>query len=357
MPYESTVTIPSLQIGPHKVRWPIIQGGMGVSVSRNRLAAAVANAEGVGVIASVGLGLTYNPVVPNWIVLREEINLARATSSGILGVNVMQAVSDHEQLIETAVRCGVDLLFLGAGIPVLPDSVVRARNDIPTRFVIIVSSARAMTIIFKQWFRHYGFVPDAVVVEGPLAGGHLGFKRDQLFDPAFSLETLLPPIVAEAKRLESLYEKPIPVIAAGGVFTGTDIHRMFKLGAQGVQLGTRFAATVESDASDAFKQAYLNCSEEDIVIIDSPVGLPGRAIRNQFTDEVVAGIRIPFICSSQCLTSCNPESAPFCIAAALKNAAQGDMANGFPFAGANAWRVDRLLTVPELMRELTGAVL
>jgi nitronate monooxygenase len=195
-------------------------------------------------------------------------------------------------------------------------------------------------------------VPDAVVVEGPLAGGHLGFRKEQLQDPDYALEALLPPIVAEATRLGELHGKTIPVIAAGGVFTGADIYRMFELGASGVQMGTRFAATVESDASEAFKQAYVNSSPEDIVIIDSPVGMPGRALRNRFTDDAALGLKMPFACPYRCLTHCRPEEAPFCIASALVNAMQGDLAHGFAFAGANAWRVESILRVSELMASL-----
>ena len=152
--------------------------------------------------------------------------------------------------------------------------------------------------------------------------------------------------------MEAEHGKSIPVIAAGGIFTGADIHKMFSMGAQGVQMGTRFAATVESDASDEFKQAYVDSSKEDIVIIDSPVGLPGRAIRNQFTEDVALGLKKPFVCPYKCLKMCNPETAPYCIANALVRALQGDLENGFAFAGANAWRVDKVITVNELMTSL-----
>ncbi|MCJ7823184.1 MAG: nitronate monooxygenase family protein [Armatimonadetes bacterium] len=359
MSRECGPTIPCLQIGSLKVALPIIQGGMGVGVSRSGLAAAVARAGGIGVIASVGLGaitmgLDRDFVSANREVLREEISRARAASDGAIGVNVMSAVSDSADLIETAVESGADLLLLGAGLPRLPDSVVRAVKGIPTRFVVIVSSLRAMKIIFQLWSRRYGTVPDGVVVEGPLAGGHLGFRREQLSDPAHSLDALLPPIVAEAARMETVHEKSIPVIAAGGIFTGSDIRRVFALGARGVQMGTRFAATVESDASDEFKQAYVRSSKDDIIIIDSPVGLPGRAIRNQFTDDVALGLKKPFVCPFKCLRNCDPQSAPYCIARALVKAMQGHMADGFAFAGANAWRVDRILTVQDLMASLVA---
>ena len=352
-------TLPSLKIGSLRVRLPIIQGGMGVGVSRSGLASAVANAGGVGVIASVALGattkgLTRDFVAANLEVLRDEIRRARAASNGVIGVNVMSAVSDNAHLIETAVESGADLLLLGAGLPRLPESVAKVAKDGPTRFAVIVSSLRALQIIFQLWSRRYGMVPDAVIVEGPLAGGHLGFKKAQLTDPAHALEALLPPILAEAGRMADIHEKPIPVIAAGGIYTGADIHRMLSLGAQGVQMGTRFVATVESDASDEFKQSYVRCSREDIVIIDSPVGLPGRAIRSQFTDDVALGLKKPFVCPFRCLTNCDPLTAPYCIARALVKAMQGDMSQGFAFAGANAWRVDRIMPVQELISTLVA---
>ena len=357
MSRDNEPIIPSLKIGSLQVKLPIIQGGMGVGVSRSGLASAVAKAGGIGVIASVGLGLLAEGPkrdirAANLGVLREEVEHAKELSRGAIGVNVMAAVSDSPWMIETAVESGADILFLGAGVPRLPRSVAQTLNEIPTRFAVIVSSLRATKLIFRLWSKHYSSVPDAIVVEGPMAGGHLGFSREHLTDPEHSLEVILPPIVAEAARMETEYGKSIPVIAAGGIYTGSDIYKMFSLGAQGVQMGTRFAATVESDASDEFKQAYVKSSKEDLVIIDSPVGLPGRAIGNRFTEDVALGLKKPFVCPYKCLTTCNPETAPYCIASALVKAMQGDLENGFAFAGANAWRVDKIVTVNELITSL-----
>ncbi len=357
MPRDYEPMIPSLKIGSLQVKPPIIQGGMGVGVSRSGLASAVAKAGGIGVIASVGLGLLTEGrrsdcLEANSELLGQEVRRAKQASRGAIGVNVMWAVSDSASLIETAVESGADILFLGAGVPRLPRSVARRLNELSTQFAVIVSSLRAMKLIFRLWSKHYSAVPDAVVVEGPLAGGHLGFRKEQLGDPEYSLEAILPAIVAEAARMEIDYGKPIPVIAAGGIFTGSDIHKMFSLGAQGVQMGTRFAATVECDASDEFKQAYVESSKEDMVIIDSPVGMPGRAIRNRFTEDVALGLKKPFVCPYKCLRTCDPETAPYCIAEALVRALLGDMENGFAFAGANAWRVDKVITVNELMTSL-----
>ena len=358
MPRDHEPIIPSLKIGSLHVKLPIIQGGMGVGVSRSGLASAVAKAGGIGVIASVGLGLLteglkqQDVMSANCGVLAEEVKRAKETSRGAIGVNVMAAVSDSASLIETAVESGADILFLGAGVPRLPPSVASRLNEIPTHFAVIVSSLRAMKLIFRLWSKHYSAVPDAVVVEGPMAGGHLGFRKEQLSDPGYSLEVILPAVVAEAARMEIEHCKSIPVIAAGGIYTGSDIHKMLSLGARGVQMGTRFAATVESDASDEFKQAYVKSSKEDMVIIDSPVGMPGRAIRNRFTEDVALGLKKPFVCPYKCLTACDPETAPYCIASALVRALRGDLENGFAFAGANAWRVDRVITVNELIASL-----
>lgn len=357
MPGNGGSMIPSLKIGSLELRLPIIQGGMGVGISRSGLASAVTKAGGLGVISSVGIGalargLKQDFMEANCEVLEEEIRRAKETLSGAIGVNVMAAATDSAKLIETAVKCGAEVLFLGAGIPRLPRSIALTLNEGRTRFAVIVSSLRATKLIFQLWSKHYGGVPDAVVVEGPLAGGHLGFRKDQLSDPGHALEAILPAIVAEVAHMQELYGKSIPVIAAGGIFTGTDIHRMFSLGVQGVQMGTRFAATVESDASEEFKQAYMKSSKEDIVVIESPLGMPGRAIRNGFIDDVAMGMKKPFVCSYKCLTPCNPETAPYCIARALVSAMQGDMKNGFAFAGANAWRVDEIITVKKLMTSL-----
>jgi NAD(P)H-dependent flavin oxidoreductase YrpB (nitropropane dioxygenase family) len=207
-------------------------------------------------------------------------------------------------------------------------------------------------LIFQTWQKKYDHVPDMVVVEGPMAGGHLGFKKEQIFNPAFTLEKLLPEVLTVVDSFESIFEKKIPVIAAGGIYTGGDIYRFLRMGAGGVQMGTRFVATHECDASPEFKQAYINCKKEDITIIESPVGLPGRAIRNEFLDSVSAGEKKPFQCPWKCLKTCNFREAPYCIAKALTNAQRGDVEEGYTFAGANAFRVKEIISVRELMNSL-----
>jgi nitronate monooxygenase len=332
---------------------------MGVGISLSNLAAAVANAGGIGVIATPGIGqfepdYDSNPRNANTRGLQKEIRKAKAMTSGIIGVNVMVALSNFDELVQCSVDEKADVLFLGAGLPLkLPETLPLDRlNEVTTKFVPIVSSGRAANLIFKSWQKRYNRVPDAVVVEGPLAGGHLGFSKEQIGDPDYALEKIVPEVVDAVKPYEDIFNKSIPVIAGGGIYTGADIHRIMELGAQGVQMATRFVATHECDASDKFKEVYLNCKKEDIILIDSPVGMPGRAIRNEFLERVSSGIKETFKCSWKCLRSCNFKNVPYCIARALTNAKIGDLDAGFAFAGANAYRVDKIISVKELVDTL-----
>jgi len=351
--------MPTLQIGDLQADIPIVQGGMGVGISLSGLASAVANAGGIGVIATAGIG----QFEPDWDTnsreadkraLQKEIRKARAKTAGLIGVNIMVALSDFDDLVQCAVDEGANLLFLGAGLPIrLPKTLPLDRlSELSTKFVPIVSSDRAANIIFRSWAKQFSHVPDAVVVEGPLAGGHLGFKKEQIDNPDYALEKILPEVVAAIKPYQEQFNKNIPVIAAGGIYTGADIHKFMRLGAQGVQMATRFVATYECDASPEFKNAYLNCKKEDIIIIDSPVGLPGRAIRNNFLERVSLGFKEPFKCPWKCLRSCDFKNVPYCIGSALTNAKKGDLERGFVFAGANAYRVDKIISVNELIESL-----
>jgi len=351
--------MPDLVIDNLILKKPIIQGGMGVGISMSGLASAVAREGGIGVISSVALGLLGdNPKTGfkggNQTILKQEIRKARSLTDGVLGLNIMVAISDYDQLLELAFNEEIDIVFLGAGLPLkFPESITndRLKNSV-TKVAVIVSSARATKLIFQTWQKKYNHVPDMVVVEGPMAGGHLGFKKEHIFNPAFTLENLLPEVLTVVHHYESKFEKKIPVIAAGGIYSGGDIFRFLLMGACGVQMGTRFVATHECDASAEFKQAYINCKKEDITIIESPVGLPGRAIRNTFLDSVSAGNRKPFQCPWKCLKTCNFREAPYCIAKALTNAQKGNVEEGYTFAGANAYRVQNIISVRELMNSL-----
>jgi nitronate monooxygenase len=348
-------SLKNLQIGDLTIKLPIIQGGMGIGISLSGLASAVANEGGVGVIATPGIGMNEPDFYTNYLeanirALQKEIRRARELSKGILGVNIMVALTNFADLVKTAIDEGIDIIFSGAGLPLnLPEFV---NSTIKTKLVPIVSSGRAAAIIAKKWSEKFNRIPDALVVEGPLAGGHLGFKEQTIYDPEYSLEKLVPEVIQAVKPFEERYKKIIPVIAAGGIYTGEDIHTFLQLGASGVQMATRFVTTYECDASEKFKQAYVNAKKEDIVIIRSPVGLPGRAIKNQFIDEVSRGKKKPFKCPYHCLKTCDFKNTPYCITLALMNAKKGQLTHGFAFAGENAYKADKIISVKELIETL-----
>ncbi len=342
-------------IGDLSVEAPIIQGGMGIGISLSSLASAVANEGGVGVLSAAGIGMfspegIKNSLESNIDMLKAEIIKARSLTKGVLGVNIMVALSTFGEMVRTSMDMGIDVIFAGAGLPLnLPGF---RKEGCKTKLVPIVSSAKAVNIISKWWREKYQYVPDAFVVEGPMAGGHLGFKPEQLDDPNFALEKLVSDVLTEVKNLEAETNKKIPVIAAGGIYTGEDIYRFLEMGVSAVQMSTRFVATEECDADPAFKEAYINCRKEDIKIIKSPVGMPGRAIGNTFITQVENGERTPYQCAFHCITTCKPESSPYCIGLALINACKGRLKNGFAFIGANGYRVKEITTVKKLMDEL-----
>lgn len=346
---------PQLKIGDLVAKIPIIQGGMGVGISLSGLASAVAREGGIGVIAGAMIGMGEPDIGSNYReanmrALATELRKAREKTSGILGVNIMVALTNFSDLVRTSIKEGADVIFAGAGLPLdLPSYLV---DGAKTKLVPIISSARAATIICKKWLSKFDYLPDAFVVEGPKAGGHLGFKPEQLDDPEFSLEKTVPEVVEAVKEFESKAGRPIPVIAAGGVWDGADIYKFLQLGASGVQMGTRFVATHECDADIRFKESYVNAREEDIQIIKSPVGLPGRAVDGPFLQDVKAGLKKPFKCPFHCISSCDFTKSPYCIALALVNAKKGLLKHGFAFAGANAFRVNAIVSVKELIESL-----
>lgn len=344
-----------LVIGNLRAKLPVVQGGMGVGISMAGLASAVANEGGIGVISAACVGMFEPDLAKNYMeanirALKKEIRKAREMTRGILGVNVMVALSNFSDMVKAAVEEGIDIVFAGAGLPLnLPEYL---SGETATRIVPIVSSGRAAMLIAKKWIERFNRTPDAFVVEGPKAGGHLGFKVEDLEDDRFSLDKLVRQVVEAVRPFEAARGVRIPVIGGGGVYTGADVNAILQAGASGVQMATRFVTTTECDASDAFKQTYLDCREEDIRIIHSPVGMPGRAIGNAFIDEVEAGERQPFSCPYHCISTCREKESPYCIALALLNAQKGRMTHGFAFAGANAWRSDRIVSVREMVQSL-----
>jgi NAD(P)H-dependent flavin oxidoreductase YrpB (nitropropane dioxygenase family) len=352
-----------LNIGDLQIKLPIIQGGMGIGISMSRLAAAVANEGGVGVIAAVGLGMFEKDFNKNYIeasirALKREIQAAREKTRGVIGVNIMVALTNFSDMVKTAIAEKADIIFSGAGLPLnLPEYLTKGSK---TKLVPIVSSGRAAGIICKKWKELYNYLPDAFVVEGPKAGGHLGFKREQIDNPDFALEKLVPEVVANVKPFEEMYNTHIPVIAAGGIYTGEDIKKIMDLGASGVQMGTRFVTTDECYASEAFKQTYIDSTEGDMEIIQSPVGMPGRAIHNEFIEKINRGEKRPVKCPYKCLKTCDITKTPYCIFAALMSAMKGNFFNGYAFAGANAFRASKIISVKEtfdtILQEFKEAV-
>jgi len=351
----------SLRIGDLEVKLPIVQGGMGVAISLSGLASAVANEGGIGIISAAAIGMnepdySKNSREANKRALQKEIRKTRSLTNGVIGVNIMMALTDHEELIKLAVEEGVDIIVLGAGLPLkIPAILTEAGlGNHHTKLAVKVSSAKAAKLIFQYWANKYQIIPDAVVVEGPMAGGHLGFKKEELNGQLVPLRQLIEETVSTVRVFEQQFGRSIPVIAAGGIYTGKDIFEIMQAGAKGVKLGTRFVTTYECDASQEFKEAYINCNKEDITIIDSPVGLPGRAVRNEFIDQIQQGNTKPFKCAWHCLSSCNFREAPYCIAQALFNSARGKMSEGFAFSGTNAYLAKKIQHVSEVFSELVS---
>jgi nitronate monooxygenase len=349
------MAFPPMKFGEMVAKVPIVQGGMGVGVSLSKLASAVAKEGGVGVISAAMIGYGEPDVrkcceEANIRALQREIRAAREQTDGLLGVNIMVALTHFTELVRTSVQEGIDIIFAGAGLPMdLPKYLT---DGAKTKLMPIISSARAAKIITKKWLSRFDYLPDGFVVEGPMAGGHLGFKAEELDDPDFALEKIVPEVIAAVKPFADKAGRDIPVIAAGGVYTGADIKKYLDMGAAGVQMGTRFVATEECDADQAFKEAYVAAGKEDLTVIKSPVGLPGRALKNEFLDQVEKGERKPFKCPYHCIVTCDVEKSPYCISLALTSARNGRLTRGFAFAGANAWRVDKITTVKELIQSL-----
>ncbi len=358
--YNSIFKMKQLKIGNLNISFPVIQGGMGVGVSLSGLASAVANEGGVGVISSAGLGLLYKKLSPDYLKasilgLKEELRLAREKSKkGVIGVNVMVAMTNYADMVKTAIKEKADIIFSGAGLPLDLPSFLEKNSK--TKLVPIVSSGRAAKLIIEKWKSTFNYIPDAIVVEGPKAGGHLGFKADQIFDEEYSIEKLIPQVVEVVKDYEAKFNVTIPVIAGGGIYDGDDMYKMLKLGASGVQMGTRFVTTEECDASDTFKQTYITAEEKDIEIIKSPVGMPGRAVGNGFLNLVKEGKKMPITCPVHCIKTCDYTKSPYCIVSALYSAFKGKMNSGYAFCGSNAFRAKKIEKVKDIFSEMKEKV-
>ena len=347
-----------IKVGNKQSKYPIIQGGMGVGVSLHKLAGNVSKEGGIGIISTADIGyqeedFNTNPLKANLRAIGKEIKKAReiAGIDKILGVNIMVALNNYKEIVMECVKNRIDLIISGAGIPKELPEYVKGSD---TKIAPIVSSLRCCKLIVTHWIKKYNYVPDMIVIEGPEAGGHLGFKKEELSDENKpNLEDITKEIVEYIDEVQKQYNKNIPVIAAGGIWDIKDIKKYLDLGASGVQMATRFVATNECDASEEFKNAYINAKTEDIKIISSPVGMPGRAINNDFiknTEKEKCKIDKCY----NCIRSCNKVDIPYCITKALINGVKGNMKDALVFCGSNVDKVDKIVSVHDLMMELVG---
>lgn len=353
------MNIKPLIIGDLAAKLPIIQGGMGVGVSLSNLAGAVAKCGGIGIISGAQTGykeadFEINPLEANLRAIRNHIKKAKEIApKGIIGVNLMVAMNYYAEHVQAAIDGGADLIISGAGLPTKLPKLVEGYN---IKIAPIVSSVKAVKVILSMWDKRNNRTADLIVIEGPKAGGHLGFHKENLEEASAHFDTTVVDIIKEVKIYEEKYNKKIPVIVAGGVFDGYDIAKYLKLGADGVQMATRFVATDECDADIKFKEAYVNCKAEDISIVKSPVGMPGRAIVNNFVRKTEdKGVKVSKCYN--CLIPCNPATTLYCITEALINSVRGDLDNGLIFCGENASRIDKIVSVSELLNELESEIL
>ena len=355
-----------LKIGELTAKYPIIQGGMGVGISLSSLAGAVAKAGGIGIISTAQIGFQdpdflKAPLEANLKAIKTEFDKARAIApNGIIGFNIMVATKNYALYVKEAIKAGADIIISGAGLPVtLPEAASGVqREDGESRqakLSPIVSSVKSANVIMKYWMKKYNYLPDLVVIEGPLAGGHLGFDRKQLEDiEGMHYEEEVMRILEAVKAFGRAGNREIPVVMAGGVYTGAEARKWLDMGLNGVQMATRFVTTVECDAHPAFKQAYINAEKEDIVLVKSPVGMPGRAIRNAFLERTAKG-PVPHGRCHGCIKTCKPQETPYCITEALVNAVKGDVDNGLLFCGSNAYRAQRIESTADIFAELASA--
>jgi len=359
------VAFKSFKIGKYTIEKPIIQGGMGVGISWDRLAGNVSLEGGLGVISAVGTGVYNNRKFAHKVVKNRpqgeenfycrdaliEIfkNARKICGNRPLACNILYAQSGYNETVVDACEAGADMIITGAGLPL---TMPEATKDYPEVALIpIVSTAKALRILCRRWKKTHNRLPDAVIVEGPLSGGHQGFKYDECFMPENQLEAILPPVVEEAKNWGSM-----PVIAAGGIWDHDDIQKMLDLGADAVQMGTRFIGTIECDASDVLKEMIVNAKEEDIKLFKSPVGYPARGVKSQLHADIEAGTAPKVACISNCVAPCNrgeeAKVVGYCIADRLSDAYDGIKESGLFFTGTNGYKLNEIITVKELMEKL-----
>lgn len=355
-----------MKIGKYEIEKPIIQGGMGVGISWDRLAGNVSLEGGLGVVSAVGTGyyqdkefskknIQDKPYSEKNFYSKEGLteiikNARKICGTKPLAVNILYAQNDYGRVVQDACEAGADIIITGAGIPTNMPEFSKEYPDVA--LIPIVSSARALKLICKKWKR-YNKLPDAVIVEGPLSGGHQGFKYDDCFKEEFQLENIVPPVIEEAKNWGSM-----PIIAAGGIWDKTDIDKFLKMGCSGVQMATRFIGTYECDANQALKEVLIGANEDDIKLLKSPVGLPARGVMTNLQKTIKEGTAPKVACISNCVAPCNrgveAKAVGYCIADRLSAAYMGDTQTGLFFTGTNGYKVKELITVKELMEKLTN---
>jgi len=350
------MNLPNLKIGNLIAKLPIIQGGMGIGVSLSKLASAVANEGGIGIISGAQTGFkeknfrTDNDKANVNGIIKEIRKARKLSPDGILGINILKASNNYFELVKTAVKEKIDLIISGAGLPIELPSFVK---NTETNIIPIISSGRAAKLITKVWKRRYDYLPDAIIVEGKKAGGHLGFKRKNLDNNLIkSLKEIVKDVIDTINPFEKKYNTKIPIIAAGGIYSGEDVRKFFKIGVSGVQMATRFVGTEECDADIKFKEAYVNAKKEDICFIKSPVGMPGKVIKNHFVEQFQGSNLNRIDRCYKCLKECNPKTALFCITDALIKAVNGDTENGLIFIGDNGYKINKISTVKEIFQDI-----
>lgn len=348
-----------LVIGDLKADIPLVQGGMGVGISLGNLAGTVANLGGVGIISTAQIGFKEddfreNPLKANLRAIKKEFDKARRISKdGIIGFNIMSALNNYKEQVMAAVEAGADIIISGAGLPIeLPELT----KGYKTKIAPIVSSKKSAEVILKYWDKKYNTTADMIVIEGPKAGGHLGFSKEEI--SMYENETYDEEIIKIKQVVESYedkYSRDIPIVLAGGISTSEDVNHAFQLGMNGVQVASAFVTTEECDANIKYKEAYVNAKKEDIVIVKSPVGMPGRAIKNKFISEVMDGKTFPPKKCLTCLKKCKPAEIPYCITERLINAAEGNVDNALIFCGAKSYMQKKISTVQQVIKDLFGA--
>ena len=345
----------NFKIGDNLTRFPLIQGGMGVGISLGRLAGTVAKEGGIGIISTAQIGyrekdFDRNTEEANQRAILSEMKKARRISpDGIIGYNIMVALKEYASHVKAAVHAGADLIISGAGLPTELPALVSGSK---TKIAPIVSTDKSAKVILKYWERKYKRTADLVVIEGPQAGGHLGFHKEELdsYTPE-AYDNEIRKIVQTVKSYAAKFGTEIPVVAAGGIATHEDVKHVLDLGVDGVQVATRFIPTEECDADIRLKESLIHAAKDDIAIVKSPVGMPGRAIHNAFLEKVAQQKEHITHCF-RCLEKCNPTQAPYCITQALIRAVEGDVENGLIFCGDNVQYLDHIGTVEEVVHAL-----